>query len=158
MKEYPCLKVSQVIPLVKKLEKIKIVITNCADNRNERIENIFKNELDGRVTVMEKKNLLKELDKKLYQMKNIYAVIHNKLYDVVETIHKCECCVNPSRICKGRVMCLKSEENKKLWEEMDKLSVSVLNFYEEVESKLVLETELCFHLLNKIKKIKFFEN
>ena len=150
MNDFPCLKVSQVIPLVKKMEKIKIIIKDVRFDRYERIENISINEL-------EKKKQTKDLDKRLTLCQNKYILLHGKLYDILDEIVKCECCNSPNHICRGDVFCLKQEDFKKLWEEMDGLFNKIINFYDEVESMLVLETELCFHRINKIRKVKFFD-
>ena len=150
MNDFPCLKVSQVIPLVKKMEKIKNIIKGCVGDRCERIENIGINKL-------EKKKQTKDLDKRLALTKNKYILLHGKLYDILDEIVKCECCNNLEHICRGDVFCLKQKDNKKLWEEMDGLFNKIINFHDEVESMLVLETELCLHRINKIRKVKFFD-
>ena len=150
MNDYPCLKVSQVIPLVEKMEKIKIIIGDCVKHRYGKIENIGINEI-------QKKNYTKELDKRLTLTKNKYVLLHGKLYDILDEIVKCECCSSLEHICRGDVFCLKQEDNKKLWEEMDGLFNKIINFYEEVENGLVLELELCLHRINKIRKVKFFD-
>ena len=150
MNDYPCLKVSQVIPLVKKMEKIKIIINDCVKDRCEKIENVGINEL-------EKKNYTKDLDKRLTLLKNKYVILHGKLYDIIDEIVKCECCNNLDHICRGDVFCLKQKDNRKLWEEMDGLFNKIIKFYDDVESMLVLEKELCLHRVNKIRKLKFFD-
>ena len=150
MNDFPCLKVNQVIPLVEKMEKIKIIIMDCIRDRYVKIENVGMNE-------MQKKNFTKELDKKLTLTKNKYVILHDKLYDIVDEIVKCECCSNLDHICRGDVFCLKHEDNKKIWEEMDGLFNKIINFYDEVENKLVLELELYLHRINKIRKVKFFD-
>ena len=157
MTHYPCLKIYQIITLIKKLEKIKFLIEDCKVCRNVKIKNIVTKDLGARITSLEKKNLTKELDHILIQFTQKYRQLHNTLYSIVEEIHGCECCVNPSRICRGGTMCLKPEENQKLWEAVDKFSVGILNFYDEVESKLVLETELCLYRCNQIQRIELLD-
>ena len=156
MKEYPCLKIYQLIPLIKKLEKIKLIIKDCYNIRNIKIENIFRGDLADKLSVREKKNFVKELDHKLETSEAKYNKIHKELYGVIDEIYGCECCINKNMICKGGSMCLKIKDNKKLWDMVDKISVTSYNFYDEIESMLVIETELCLYKLNKINKIKFF--
>ena len=36
----------------------------------------------------------------------------------------------------------------------NKVSLSIINFYEDVETKLVLEVELCLYRCNKIQRIE----
>ena len=150
MNDLPCIKVKQVIPLVEKMEKIKIIIMDCIRDRYVKIENVGINEI-------QKKNYTKELDKKLTLTKNKYVLLHEKLYEIIDEIVKCECCSNLDHLCRGDVFCLKQEDNKKIWSETDELFSKIINFYDEVENKLVLESELCLHKINKIKKIKFFD-
>ena len=148
MNDFPCLKLSQVIPLVDKMEKIKIIIImECIRDRYSKIENVGLNEVQKK----------KELDKKLTLTKNKYIILHGKLYDIIDEIVKCECCSNSNHICKGDVFCLNHEDNKKIWEEMDGLFNKITTFYDEVENKLVLELELCLHRINKVRKVKFFD-
>ena len=91
-------------------------------------------------------------------IKNKYNIIHNKLYDIINTIVKCECCVRDDMICNGGSMCLNKNDNEKVWENMDLLFDKIENFYNEIETKLVLELELCLFRLNKIKKIDYLFN
>ena len=154
---YPCLKVSQVIPLVKKLEKIKIIIKECNHDRYNRIEHIYENELKNTVSIKTKKEQLKDLDKRLASSKNKYTVMHRKLYDILSVIIECECCSNAGHVCRGDVFCLDREDNEKLWEQMDALHMNIINFYDEVDGMLVIETEMCFHKLNKISPVKMFD-
>ena len=52
-------------------------------------------------------------------------------------------------------MCLNKKDNDEIWEKMDDLFDKIENFYIEVETKLILEIELCLFRLNKIKKIDY---
>ena len=145
---YECFKISQTITMVKKLNKIKNIINTTIRERLDRVDILPINEL-------EKKKITKELDKKLTLVKNKYNIIHEKLYNIINILMSCECCVRNDMICKGGIMCLKPKENEEIWIEMDSLFDKIINFYEEVETKLVIELELCLHKINKIKKISY---
>ena len=145
---YQCFKISQTITLIKKLNKIKTLINQTIKERASKINSIKINE-------DEKKKLTKELDKKISQFKVKYNIIHNKLYDIINTIVKCECCVRDDMICNGGLMCLNEKDNEEIWKNMDILFDKIENFYNEIETKLILELELCLFRLNKIKKIDY---
>ena len=68
---------------------------------------------------------------------------------------KCECCVRDDMICNGGAMCLKPKENEEIWIEMDNLFDKIVNFYNEVETKLVIKSDLCLYRINKIRKISY---
>ena len=150
MTDLPCIKINQVTPLVVKMEKIKKIITDCVRERNVKINSVGIEEEF-------KKNLTKELDKKLTLTKNKYLLLYNKLYEIIDKMVKCECCSNLDHECKGDVFCLEPEESKKIWNEMDGLFSKIINFYEEIKNKLLIEIELCLYRINRIKKIKFFD-
>ena len=145
---YQCFKISQSITMVKKLNKIKNIINTTIRERLDKVDVLPINEL-------EKKKITKELDKKLTLLKNKYNTIHNKLYDIINILITCECCVRDDMTCNGGVMCLKPKENEEIWIEMDSLFDKIINFYEEVETKLVIELELCLYRINKIRKISY---
>ena len=88
---YQCFKISQVIPVVKKLNKIKNLINLTIQERTNKV-NVL------RINEEEKKKITKELDKKLSLTKNKYNIIHNKLYDIINTIVKCECSIRDDMI------------------------------------------------------------
>ena len=119
---YQCFKISQTISLVKKLNKIKTLINETIQERSNKIDSLHINEV-------EKKKITKELDKKLSLIKNKYNIIHNKLYDIINIIVKCECCIRDDMICNGGSMCLNENENEKVWENMDWLFDKIENFY-----------------------------
>ena len=156
MSSYPCLKINRIMNLIKKLESIKIIIKDCLKDRNQRIEFIYTKELNNYVNEIEKKSQLEEMEKRLKLTKKKYILLHNKLYDVIEILLSCKCCSSTGDKCNKDSLCLKPEDNIKVWETVDELHNEINNFYEEVETLLVVETEICFHKLNKIKKIKFF--
>ena len=145
---YECFKISQAITIVKKLNKIKNIINYVIREKSNRIDPLSINEL-------EKKKITKDLDKKLTQVKNKYKIIHDKLYNIINLLTECECCVRKDMKCQGGVMCLKPKDNEEIWLEMDGLFDKVINFYDEVETKLVIEIELCLYRVNKIKKINY---
>ena len=145
---YQCFKISQAIPVIKKLNDIKNLINDVIKERREKIDSISINDL-------EKKKLTKELDKKITQVKIKYNIIHNKLYDIIDLLEKCECCVRGNINCEGDSMCLKPKNNEEIWFEMDTLFEKERVFYEEVETKLVMELNLCLFRLNKIRKISY---
>ena len=145
---YQCFKISQTISVVKKLNKIKNIINDTIRERLDKVDILPINEL-------EKKKITKELDKKLSLVKNKYNIIHNKLYDIINILMTCECCVRNDMVCNGGSMCLKPKENEEIWIEMDSLFDKIINFYEEVETKLVIELELCLYKINKIRKISY---
>ena len=157
MSQFPCLKITRINPLIKKLEKIKIIIKDCLKDRCERMENIFSKEVNTNFNEKEKKKQLEELDKKLILYKKKYVLMHNKLYNVIEILIRCKCCSNGQHICNKDANCLKNGDNEKVWETVDDLHNELDNFYLDVETMLVVETEICFHKLNKIKSIRFFE-
>ena len=134
--------------MVKKLNKIKTLINETIQERSNKIDTIHVNEV-------EKKKITKELDKKLSLLKNKYNIIHNKLYDIINIIVKCECCIRDDVICNGELLCLKKKDNEEIWKNMDELFDKIENFYNEVETKLIMELELCLFRLNKIKKINY---
>ena len=146
---YQCFKISQAIPVVKKLNIIKNLINQTIQERTNKIEKIWINDEE------KKKKITKELDKKLSLLKNKYNIIHNKLYDIINIIVKCECCIRDDIICNGDSLCLDKKDNEKIWENMDDLFDKIENFYNEVESKLIMELELCLFRINKIKKINY---
>ena len=148
---YPCFNISQCLSLVKKLHKIKKLINDTILEKNKKINSLKINE-------EEKNKITKELVKKLSQFKVKYNIIHNKLYDIINTIVKCECCIREGHQCDGGVMCLKENDNEEIWKEMDYLIDKIENFYNEVETKLILELELCLFRINKIKKIDYLSN
>ena len=145
---YECFKISQAITVVNKLNKIKNIINATIRERGEKVDILSINEL-------EKKKITKELDKKLTLVKNKYNIIHDKLYNIINILTSCECCVRNDMKCQGGVMCLKPKENEEIWIEMDSLFDKIINFYEEVETKLVIELELCLFKINRIKKISY---
>ena len=134
--------------MIKKLNKIKNLINLTIQERTNKINSL-------RISDEEKKKITKELDKKLSQTKVKYNIIHNKLYDIINTIVKCECCNRDDLVCNGGLMCLKENDNEEIWKNMDILFDKIENFYNEIETKLVLELELCLFRLNKIKKIDY---
>ena len=93
---------------------------------------------------------------KLKLTKKKYVLLHNKLYNVIEILLTCKCCKDSNEKCNKESHCLKEKDNKKVWEIVDELHNEIQDFYDEIEHSLVVETEICFHRLNKIKKIKFF--
>ena len=151
--QFPCLKIKDIITLIKKLEKIKKIIKECNGERTEKIENIYNKE---GINELEKKYQLLNLDKRLKLSIKKYVLLHNKLYNVIESIYSCECCMNSNKVCKKGSGCLKNKDNDKFWEITDELHNEIDDFYTEVETMLVVETEICFHKLNKIKKINYF--
>ena len=154
--QLPCLNISRITGLIKRLEKIKIIIKDCLKDRNQRIEGIYSKEVNTNVNEEEKKKQLEELDKRLKLYKKKYILLHNKLYNVIEVLLTCKCCKTMDDKCVKDSGCLKEMDNNKVWEIVDNLHNELDNFYSEVETMLVVETEICFHKLNKIKKIKFF--
>ena len=156
MSQLPCLKLNRISGLIKKLEKIKIIIKDCLKDRNQRIEGIYAKEVNTNVNEEEKKKQLEELDKRLKIYKKKYVLLHNKLYNVIEILLTCKCCSMLDDKCNKDGHCLKTVDNNKVWEIVDYLSNEIEDFYREIETMLVVETEICFHRLNKIKKIKFF--
>ena len=134
--------------MVKKSNKIKKLINDTIQERLNKVETIHVNEV-------EKKKITREFDKKLTLLKNKYNIIHDKLYDIINIIVKCECCIRDDMICKGGSMCLNEKDNEKIWENMDELFDKIENFYNEIETKLVMELELCLFRLNKIRKINY---
>ena len=68
----------------------------------------------------------------------------------------CRCCVTPDHTCNKDSCCLKLSDNEKVWNTIDELHNELNDFYLEIETGLVVETEICLHKLNKIKKISFF--
>ena len=153
MNHFPCIKIRDIIQLIKKLEKIKKIIKECNSERSEKIENIYNKE---GINEIEKKYQLLNLDKRLKLTTKKYILLHNKLYNIIENIIKFECCVNSNKQCKKDATCLKNKDNDKYLEITDELYNEIDNFYNEVETMLVVETEICFHKLNKIKKINYF--
>ena len=145
---YQCFKISQTITVVKKLYKIKNIINNIIEERNNKIKGVAINEL-------EKKKIVKDLDKKIQLTKNKYNIIHNKLYNIINILYSCECCINDDLKCSTESMCLKPKQNEEIWTDMDILFNKITNFYEEVESKLVIELNLCLYKINSIKKINY---
>ena len=148
---YQCFKISQSISLIKKLHKIKNLINDSILERNKKINSLKINE-------EEKNKITKDLDKKLSQFKVKYNIIHNKLYDIINIIVKCECCNRDDMNCNGGLMCLKENDNEEIWKGMDLLIDKIENFYIDVETKLILELELCLFRINKIKKIDYLSN
>ena len=138
MNHLHCLKITDINSLIKKLEKIKIIIKDCL---KDRINFDAKD--------------CKELDKKITLYKKKYVILHNKLYNIVENLLNCRCCVTPDHTCNKDSCCLNTEENKKIWTTIDEIHNELYDFYKEIEIGLVLETEIIFHKLNKIKKISF---
>ena len=158
MSQYTCLKIITIKNLIKKLEKIKIIIKDCSVDRTQRMESIFSREVNTNFNEEDKKKQLEELDKRLKLYKKKYVLLHNKLYNVVEILLSCPCCKMNDHNCERDGRCLKSVDNDKVWEIVDHLHNDLQNFYDEVETMLVVETEICLHKLNKIKKIKFFDD
>ena len=156
MSQLPCLKINRITRLIKKLEKIKIIIKDCLKDRNQRLESIYVKEVNTNVNEEEKKKQLEELDKRIKLYKKKYILLHNKLYNVIEVLLTCKCCKMMDDKCAKDSNCLKEIDNNKVWEIVDHLHNEVEDFYREIETMLVVETEICFHKLNKIKKIKFF--
>ena len=142
-----CFKISQAISIIKKLNDIKTLINDVIKERREKIDSLSIND-------PEKKKITKELDRKITNIKIKYNIIHNKLYDIIDVLSKCECCIKEEE-CKGESLCLKQNDNDEIWFEMDTLFEKVRLFYEEVETKLVTELNLCLFRLNKIKKISY---
>ena len=137
--------------LIKKLHKIKNLINDCIIEKNKKINLIKINE-------EEKNKITKNLDKAISLFKTRYNIIHNKLYDIINVIIKCECCINDNMICNKGVICLKENYNEEIWEKMDYLIDKIENFYNDVETKLILELELCLFRFNKIKKTDYLFN
>ena len=156
MSQMRCLKLNNINTLIKKLEKIKIIIKDCCRDREETIENIFNKELNANLNERDKKKYTQSLDKKLNLYKKKYSLLHNKLYNVVDIIANCKCCVNIDHHCNRDSFCLKKEDNEKVWEIIDEIHNDFDNFYLDLELDLVVEKEICLHKLNKIKKINFF--
>ena len=155
MNQMRCLKLSNINKLIKKLEKIKIIIKDCNTDRYKNIENIFSKELASSLNESDKKKYTASLDKKLTLYKKKYYLLHNKLYNVVDTVINCKCCVIPDHHCNRDSYCLNKNDNEKVWELVDEIHNDLHNFYNDLELDLVLEKEICFHRLNKIKKIPF---
>ena len=156
MSDFPCLKINRISGLIKKLEKIKIIIKDCLKDRNQRIETIYTKEVNTNFNEEEKKQALIEMDKKIKLAKKKYILLHDKLYNVIEVLLTCKCCISNGDKCHKDGNCFKPKDNNKVWEDVDQLNNEIQDFYEEIEVSLVVETEICFHKLNKIKKIKFF--
>ena len=148
---YQCFKIIKCLPLIKKLHKIKNLINDTILEKNKKINPLKINE-------EEKNKITKELNKKLSLFKTKYNIIHNKLYDIINIMVKCECCIRDDMECKGSMMCLKENDNEEIWKEMDYLIDKIEIFYNEVETKLILELELCLFRINKIKKIDYLSN
>ena len=156
MNDLPCLKIDRISVLIKKMEKIKIIIKDCLIDRNQRIEEIYNKEINTRVNEEEKKKQLEEMDKRITLTKKKYILLHNKLYDVIEILLSCKCCSDNGMKCMKESCCLNEKDNKKVYDIIDDLFNKIQDFYDEVETNLVIETEICFHKLNKIKRIDFF--
>ena len=148
---YQCFKISQCLSLIKKLHKIKNLINDCIIERNKKINLVKINE-------EEKNKITKNLDKTISLFRTKYNIIHNKLYDIINVIVKCECCIRDDMVCNGGIMCLKENDNEEIWKEMDYLIDKIEIFYNDVETKLILELELCLFRLNKIKKTDYLFN
>ena len=145
---YPCYKIRDCISEIKKLNKIKNLINLTIQERNGKIKSLKINE-------EEKKKLTKELDKNISQTRVKYNIIHNKLYDIIGTLGKYGCALDENHLCEKGLTCLSEEDNKEVWDGMDSLISNIEEYYIEVETKLILELELCLFRLNKIKKIDY---
>ena len=145
---YPCFKLSQTLSVVKKLDKIKIIINEIIDEKRHKIDSFS-------ISDLEKKNITKELNKKISLIRNKYNIIHNKLYNIINVINSCDCCINDNMKCEGGDMCLSQKENEEIWKEMDSMFEKISNFYDEIETKLVIELNLCLFKLNRIKKLNY---
>ena len=145
---YPCYKIRDCISEIKKLNKIKNLINLTIQERNGKINSLKINE-------EEKKKLTKDLDKNISLTRVKYNIIHNKLYDIIGTLGKYGCALDENHLCEKGITCLSEEDNKEVWEGMDYLISNIEEYYIEVETKLILELELCLFRLNKIKKIDY---
>ena len=146
--DYPCYKIRETINEVKNLNKIKNIINQTLQERNNKIRLIKINE-------EEKKKITKDLDKNISQAKVKYNIIHNKLYDIINILVKNECAMDENNLCEKGLKCLKKKDNEEIWNGMDYLISKIQEYYIEVETKLVLELELCLFKINKIKKIDY---
>ena len=145
---YQCFKISQTLIIIKKLDKIKNIINDVINEKKNKIDQFPISEFD-------KKNIIKDLNKKISLFRNKYNIIHNKLYNIINTVNSCECCIRNDIRCEGESMCLTPEENEEIWSDMDYIYEKITNFYDEVETKLVIELNLCLFKLNQIKKINY---
>ena len=81
------------------------------------------------VNEIEKKSQLENVEKRLKLTKNKYILLHNKLYNVVQSLLQCKCCYSSDHVCRKDSHCLKQDVNKSLWEIVDELHNSILDFY-----------------------------
>ena len=146
--DYPCYKIRDIINEIKTLNHIKNLINQTIKERKQKINLIKINE-------EEKKKITKELDKNISQAKVKYNIIHNQLYNTINVMVKSECCVKDDMICNGGVMCLAKKDNEEIWNLMNSLIEQIQEFYIAIETKLILELELCLFRINKIKKIDY---
>ena len=145
---YPCYKIRECISEIKKLNKIENLINQTIQERNGKINSLKINE-------EEKKKATKDLDKNISQSRVKYNIIHNKLYDIINTLVKYGCALDENTLCEKGLTCLSEEDNKEVWDGMDYLITKIDEYYIEVETKLILELELCLFRLNKIKKVDY---
>ena len=155
MSELRCSKLKDVVVLIKKFKELKMIIKDCDRDKNVRIAKIHKNDKDDKIP--KKDEQIKNLEEKLNIVKDKYVILQKKLYDVVETLQKCECCTDSEYYCDKGKKCLNVDINDKMWETMDELHNDLNDFDNQIENLLVIETELCFLKINKLKKIKFFD-
>ena len=147
---YQCFKISQTLPVIKKLEKVKTIISELINEKKNKIDPFP-------ISESEKRNITKELNKKIILVSNKYNIIHNKLYNIINILNTCECCIRNEVKCEGTPMCLSSKENEEIWGDMDEIINKINDFYDEVETKLVIELNLCLFKLNRIKKINYLK-
>ena len=146
--DYPCYKIRDIINEIKTLNNIKNLINQTIKERKQKINLIKINE-------EEKKKITKDLDKNISQAKVKYNIIHNQLYATINIMVKSECCVKDDMICNSGVMCLARKDNDEIWSLMNSLIEQIQGFYIAIETKLILELELCLFRINKIKKIDY---
>ena len=140
-----CLKISRLLSLQNKLKKIKIIIVDCT----KQTRRINKNE-PNILNVKKKKELVEFYEKHrkiCEELIHRYDLIHDKLYDVVEKLHGCECSRKDGR-CEREKHCLSEEENEKLYKIVDTVHVEIYDLYTDVENILVTTTELYAHKMN----------
>ena len=149
MDKYPCMKIYQFDYHLKKLERIKYIIKSCENDRYKIIENVEINKI-------EKKNLTKDLDKKLEIVKNKYVLFHSEFYELINEIIKYECFSDINRECTKDALCMSNEDNNRVRKTIKVLFNKITKLYGNAKSDLIRENELCLYKINKIKKINFF--
>ena len=127
-----CYKLSYLVNPIKDLNEIKNIINSLTEERREKDEKYFK-----------------DFDKNFKVLKNKYNIIHNKLYNIIFVVMTSECCLS-EKLCEvGKIGCLSEKDNNLVYSEMRKLRSKIYRFYDEVETKLVAEFNLCL-FKNKI--------